>query len=594
MPRSLKVLFFLGLVLSLFFIYSFNGGPNSDVYAVEIITHWVPHEVYGMPGDPDNSGKIFFSGLGAKYMGAPKDGPPWPGKYGKFYRTLPAYRYYIPDGMYNRDELRPPNPIKGVFRNEQCLGCHEVMTPGIVRDWKKSRHAKVEPAAVGCPTCHGSDHQKLHMPSSKTCGTEDCHAQQYTESQQGGIGSHASCSSFAQVECAWSIERPPGDTAGCVFCHTSSEERCSTCHARHRFDPRTARKSEQCKTCHWGKDHRDWEAYDISIHGVVYQTGKWDPKLFDWEKKLADADYTGPTCAYCHMRGGHHNVQKLCTVYTSMGMSMCDRGAPLWKEKRDSWVSVCDDCHSPRFAREILQACDESVKDASLKYRETFKVAEDLYRDGVLDPMPKDLAPDWSGQHIWSLKVGAYHGNEFGGGTGESGEFRMSNCSNVERLCFESVGYFQTYIFKGIFHGSWNDATYSDGSFGMDRWLVDVKTQASRARRLAALEKKVGITWVPEDYWKHGEWLDQLTGWKIVREYPGKTIFDLCPEPGWLDTHHAPAEEVEYIEKKLAELGMKAGKHMIHEHEHPAHGVEGKLEHEHEPTKDDKHTGHGH
>ena len=29
------------------------------------------------------------------------------------------------------------------------------------------------------------------------------------EQGQGGIGSHASCSSFAQIECAWSIERPP-------------------------------------------------------------------------------------------------------------------------------------------------------------------------------------------------------------------------------------------------------------------------------------------------------------------------------------------------------------------------------------------------
>ncbi|MFO0795701.1 MAG: hydrazine oxidoreductase HzoA, partial [Candidatus Brocadiaceae bacterium] len=38
-----------------------------EAKAVEIITHWVPHEVYGMPGEPDNNGKVFFSGLGAKY-----------------------------------------------------------------------------------------------------------------------------------------------------------------------------------------------------------------------------------------------------------------------------------------------------------------------------------------------------------------------------------------------------------------------------------------------------------------------------------------------------------------------------------------------
>lgn len=545
-------------------LYAFNDLTDKDCFAVEIITHWVPHEVYGMPGEPDNSGKVFFSGLAAKYMGYPEGGPPWPGKYGRFYRTLPAYRYYIPDSMYNRDEVRPSNPIKGTFEAKQCLGCHSVITPGIVRDWKKSRHSTLEPTAVGCETCHGNNHQKLFMPSAKTCGATDCHETQYSEQIQGGIGSHASCSSFAQVECAWSIERPPGDTAGCVFCHTSAEERCSTCHQRHQFSPWVARRSEQCKTCHWGKDHRDWEAYDIGMHGVVYQVNKWDPEQFDFEKPLSEADYVGPTCQYCHMRGGHHNVQRFSTVYTSMGMSMADRGAPIWTEKRDRWVSVCDDCHSPRFAREILQAMDESVKDAGLKYRETFKIAEDLYLDGLDEPMPKDLAPDWSGQHIWSLKIGAYHGTEFGGQEGESGEFRMSNCSDITRTCFESVGYWQTYIFKGMAHGSWNDATYCDGSFGMDRWLVRVKDTASRIRRLAAIEKKVGINWVPDDFWKHGEWLDQLTGWQIVKEFPGKTIFDLCPEPGWLDTHHAPAEEIDYINRKLQELGIRAGVHGVH------------------------------
>jgi hydroxylamine dehydrogenase len=177
----------------------------------------------------------------------------------------------------------------------------------------------------------------------------------------------------------------------------------------HQFNPVVARKSEQCKACHWGKDHRDWEAYDISIHGVVWQTGKWDPTQFDLTKKLSEADYVGPTCQYCHLRGGHHNVQRLSTVYTSMGMSNADRGAPLWKEKRDTWVSVCDDCHSPRFARENLQAMDEACKDAGLKYTETFKVAENLQLDGMGEPMPKDLHPDWAGEHVWSLKIGAYH-----------------------------------------------------------------------------------------------------------------------------------------------------------------------------------------
>src|SRR3972149_5612621 len=117
MSKTLRVLLAIGVV-GLGSFFASHGVIKKECQAVEIITHWVPHEVYGMPGEPDNSGKVFFSGLKAKYMGYPKDAQrsPYPGKYSKFWKTLPAYRYYIPDYMYNRDEVRPSNPIKGTFK----------------------------------------------------------------------------------------------------------------------------------------------------------------------------------------------------------------------------------------------------------------------------------------------------------------------------------------------------------------------------------------------------------------------------------------------------------------------------------------------
>ena len=42
-----------------------------------------------------------------------------------------------------------------------------------------------------------------------------------------------------------------------------------------------------------------------------------------------------------------------------------------------------------------------------------------------------------------------------------------------------------------------------------------------------------------------------------MKNHPGKTIFTFV-QTRWLDTHHAPAEEVEYINRKLQELGMKS------------------------------------
>ena len=57
-----------------------------------------------------------------------------------------------------------------------------------------------------------------------------------------------------------------------------------------------------------------------------------------------------------------------------------------------------------RLPEENLQAMDESVKDAGLKYRETFPLAARPCQGRFRRSYPKDLAPDWSGQHIWSLR----------------------------------------------------------------------------------------------------------------------------------------------------------------------------------------------
>ncbi len=50
--------------------------------------------------------------------------------------------------------------------------------------------------------------------------------------------------------------------------------------------------------------------------------------------------------------------------------------------------------------------------------------------------------------------------------------------------------------------------------------------------------------------------------WALMSAFIGEDR--LCPDPGWLDTHHAPAEEVEYINRKLDELSMKHEGHGAH------------------------------
>ena len=59
--------------------------------------------------------------------------------------------------------------------SDACVACHEKRSPGVVADWKLSRHSQV---AVGCDTCHGSAHKtddaslaRLPPPTPATSAT---------------------------------------------------------------------------------------------------------------------------------------------------------------------------------------------------------------------------------------------------------------------------------------------------------------------------------------------------------------------------------------------------------------------------------------
>ncbi len=115
--------------------------------------------------------------------------------------------------------IQPENYEKISAESKTCLQCHEKYTPGIVADWKNSRHAKVTPAealkkpelerrisnedaskydsVVGCYECHGinpDEHNdtfehfgfKVYVVvSPKDC--KECHSlevEQYSESKK--------------------------------------------------------------------------------------------------------------------------------------------------------------------------------------------------------------------------------------------------------------------------------------------------------------------------------------------------------------------------------------------------------------------------
>ncbi|OHC02377.1 MAG: hypothetical protein A3G17_05755 [Planctomycetes bacterium RIFCSPLOWO2_12_FULL_50_35] len=454
---------------------------------------------------PDDCGRVFpMGGLTATYTG-PEELFPAYGKYGNLFYFLPLIRWYDPNHYYNSPDFHPESPVQGKYDNNGCILCHTAQTPGIVAQWKRSKHAiPHEGKIIGCDRCHGNDHENLEMPSYDTCG--ECHKEQMDGHRAGAVGSHTHAYKVSVLEAAWQIEKPAEEVSGCATCHAIVENRCDGCHTRHEFSVAEARKPNNCGVCHTGLDHYEYEMYTQSYHGMLYEANgnKWD-----WDMPMKPENYQAPTCAYCHMQEGEHEVMKASTIHSNMGIALVDRGAPQYKEKRDGWVKLCQGCHSPRFAGDQLEAMDEAVKVSFTKYREAVSIVADLYQEGLLDPMPKDLAPDWTGHYTFSFFPG--------------GEARMHNTSDIERMNFELLVYVTNAVYKAVAHFAWYNATYGLGAFKQDRLLTEIKAEASRLRRLAAVEKKLGINHEPDEFWRHGEYTDLLLGWKIKNGEMAKT-----------------------------------------------------------------------
>jgi len=222
-------------------------------------------------------------------------------------------------------------------RPTTCLSCHEKISPGIVGQWRRSKHSKVE---VSCIDCHEAEktepdafkhHGKIIaiIVSPKDCS--NCHEKEYMEQK----GSHHA--KAGQI--LGSLDNLLGEViggeaavnAGCRQCHGSivkvdsngrptadtwpntgmgrinpdgSKGSCSACHARHEFSLKQARQPEACGKCHLGPDHPQIEVWNESKHGILYHANRENMNL-DSKKWRAGKEYfTGPTCASCHMGAG--------------------------------------------------------------------------------------------------------------------------------------------------------------------------------------------------------------------------------------------------------------------------------------------------
>lgn len=414
-------------------------------------------------------------------------GGPGRGLYSRLWAPDPVQAYWDPGTFY-----QAPETVRGSFEGPECIRCHQGVTPGIVRDWRASGHASPagEREPVRCPACHGRDHQDLRLPDPQVCG--GCHDRQHGQfraERRFGPPSHALAMQRA-TNAPHFVDKPKAETAACVQCH-SVATKCDSCHTRHRFDPAEARRPEACITCHNGPPHPDATVYFRSAHGQRYRA---NGDQWDWSQSLADGNYPAPTCAYCHMYQGKHQVADL--PVWKFGLKEVNPDTSANAVKRRGWLRVCDDCHDRAEARQALERLDRERERAWDLLYAGEDVLEDLRADGLLFP-PAGQRP----RYPLSLLDRVWPRARIGKAEGQAAAFY--NVSRIERMYFEMWYFDNLGAYKGAAHQAWDFAAAKHRALKRD--LQAIREEGRTLRRLGQAEREGGGSLPdPGPFWLEG------------------------------------------------------------------------------------------
>lgn len=341
---------------------------------------------------------------------------------------------------------RGKGAVQGINRQaRKCIDCHEKKSPGIVRDWEKSIHAR---AGITCMDCHQADptdrdaingHKKDPTIIATIVSPKDCSRCHPREAREFEESRHSKARTFIQdiagekgrdAFLAYKVQGKKAVVMGCEQCHGTlvevkpdgtlhyqswpnngigrtnpdgSNGSCAACHTRHKFSMAEARRPETCGTCHLGPDHPQLEAYLESKHGVIYsnESQEWNFEVSGtrWDTKY----YRAPTCAICHMSGiasgvPTHNVSDRLSWKLEAPRS---EKTENWEAKRNKMKDVCFSCHSKTYVENFYKQFDDVNERYNELWDEVDAIYKGLVKDGLITNKGFDEPIDYKYFEYW-------------------------------------------------------------------------------------------------------------------------------------------------------------------------------------------------
>jgi len=256
-----------------------------------------------------------------------------------------------------------------------------------------------------------------------------------------------------KTECAMFLaQNPEMQRQGCASCHMV-EVRCDTCHTKHGTDLSLAGNPETCGVCHMGPDHPQAEAWERSLHGVIYrQAGKGQ----------------APSCVICHMDRGSHDVSR------GIATGLPDGPGSLREKEREFMISLCAGCHTAVFARRNLDDADMIRKAGRTLLNEAQQIIEGLQKEGLLYPSPSERPPH--PLFGTSFVIGPHMLYEY--------------LSSVESLFFKMKQFYYISSYSGVFHQN-PDYTHWYGNAPLKLTLSQIRSEAELLRRMNTIKSRV-------------------------------------------------------------------------------------------------------